>query len=97
MKKIELVSKVAKKTGLQVKQTELAFNAIFEEISNVMAKKDKLSIVISTKYRITVFSTVNHFYILYSNPHSRSNVCHHNFYHTFSTTVSKLQSLGNSY
>ena len=45
MNKSELISAVATKTGLEVKQAELAVNAIFEEITNVMEKKDKLSIV----------------------------------------------------
>jgi len=45
MNKNELINAVAKKTGLQVKQTKLVCNGIFEELSNVMAKKDKVSIV----------------------------------------------------
>ena len=45
MNKSELISAVANKTGLQVKQAELAFNGIIEEITNVMAKKDKLTVV----------------------------------------------------
>ena len=45
MNKSELIGAVAKKTGLTVKQTEETINGIFEEITNVMAKKDKVTLV----------------------------------------------------
>jgi len=45
MNKSELISTVANKTGLQVKQAESAINAVFETITNVMEKKDKLTLV----------------------------------------------------
>ncbi len=45
MKKSDLVSAVAKKTGLTVKDTEEAINGLFEEITDAMAKKDKVTLV----------------------------------------------------
>lgn len=45
MNKSELVSAVATKTGQTIKLTEETINAVFEEISNVMAKKEKVSLV----------------------------------------------------
>ena len=45
MNKSELINAVATKTDLQVKQAEVAVNAVFETITDVMAKKDKLTLV----------------------------------------------------
>ena len=45
MNKSELISAVANKTGLQVKQAESAINAVFDTIADVMEKKDKLTLV----------------------------------------------------
>lgn len=45
MNKSELISAVASRTGLQVKQIEDTINSVFEAISDVMSKKGKLTIV----------------------------------------------------
>ena len=45
MNKSELISAVAKNTGLQVKDTEETINAVFEVITEVMEKKDKFALV----------------------------------------------------
>lgn len=45
MNKSELINAVATKTDLQVKQAEAAVNAVFETITDVMEKKDKLTLV----------------------------------------------------
>ncbi len=45
MNKSELINAVATKTDLQVKQAEVAVNAVFETITDVMEKKDKLTLV----------------------------------------------------
>jgi DNA-binding protein HU-beta len=45
MNKSELVSAVANKTDLGVKQTEDTINVVFEVITEVMEKKDKVTLV----------------------------------------------------
>lgn len=45
MNKADLIDAIAKDTGLTKKDSEKALNSVIENISNVLAKKDKVQLI----------------------------------------------------